>query len=119
MKISTKFRFQIIYQIMKIVDGKKKKLLVLPKINFCEFLTSVSVIPILSSFFADSANFSNLARKCPFKPGFYYINQFPTDSPTEDMFLSRGVYYSSVQIFDENKKKINVLKVEIYSEQVL
>jgi Protein of unknown function (DUF1091) len=104
---------------MKIVDGKKKKLLILPKMNFCELLTSVSIIPILSNFLTDSASFSNFAKICPFKPGFYFIKQFPTDSHEEDMFLSRGVYYSFVQLLDENKKRMSVLKIEIYSEQVL
>jgi Protein of unknown function (DUF1091) len=99
-----------------VLDGKKVKLLTLPKMNLCDLTTSVSTVPVLSGFLKQAENFGNLVKKCPYKPGVYYIKQYGTQSNSEIMFLPGGLYFSNVQVLDENVKRFNVLKLEIHFE---
>jgi Protein of unknown function (DUF1091) len=71
----------------------------------------------MSDFLKNAGQFGNFVKKCPYKPGVYYIKQFATQSTSESLFLPRGVYYTLVQLLDENVKRFSVLRLEIYSEQ--
>jgi Protein of unknown function (DUF1091) len=108
---------QIVYQISKVLKGRRTKLMALPVINFCDFLTSVSVVPVLSNFFKAAAANSNFVKTCPFKPGFYYLKRFQVNGFKESFPLPQGIYHSLVKIMDYNVKRVDVLKVELELEQ--
>jgi Protein of unknown function (DUF1091) len=109
------FQLQITFKISRIENGKKRKILAVPKANFCEFLSSMSHIPIISSVAKSTMKYGYTRMQCPFAPSVYFVKQFPTKFAGEDLLLPRGLYYSMVEMFDENVKSVEVLKLEIDS----
>jgi hypothetical protein len=113
-------RIMIIFNVFKVTNGKgEKKLLQIPKINYCDFRRSSNSVPILSDLIKFAETFGNIFFKCPAQPGFYYVKDVPVSAIPIWILMPTGNYHISVRLIDENdvKKPVNFYKADAFFER--
>jgi hypothetical protein len=99
---------QMTLKIFKIENGKKIKMLQIPKLNYCVLRRTASIVPLISVMIDEMLKFGNLGKSCPINPGIYYLKNFPVEQVPVVAFFPKGLYAVSQQILDENKKAVVV-----------
>jgi Protein of unknown function (DUF1091) len=114
--VTSVFPLQITFKMFKIENGIKKKLLQLPKLNYCDLRRTSGIVPILSEFLTSLEPFGNLIFNCPASPGVYYVKGFPMSAFTAAPLIPVGYYFMVVEVFDDNDRKKSQLVAKFLTE---
>jgi hypothetical protein len=103
----------------KVDNGKKTKLIDVPKLNYCQMRRAGSLIPMLSKMIDEVMEYGNLAQQCPLKPATYYLKDYPVERSVMASFFPIGSYFGTLKVYDENRKSILVWNIETNFKRVL
>jgi Protein of unknown function (DUF1091) len=109
------YKIVLAFQIFKIEGRVRKKVLQIPKINYCDAQRKGFIIPVLSDILKVLADYGNIVAHCPVKPGSYVLEEFPINYLPIATIIPLGNYGIVFQLIDENKAKpLNLWKLELY-----
>jgi Protein of unknown function (DUF1091) len=105
--------------ILMTFDEKKRRMLTLPKVNYCDIRRGMfGPLAIYKEFVESFYKYGNLSQPCPLKRGYYYFKDLYIDDsilPTFVMSLAQGVYVVQTVLYDEmSKSKTWVSNNEFY-----
>jgi Protein of unknown function (DUF1091) len=89
------------------------KVLPVPKFNYCDVRKGFNLVPLVSDLLEEMSQYGNAIQVCPITPGFYSMKEFPVDRSPFVAFFPSGLYVMKVQFSDENRKRIDIGKIEI------
>jgi hypothetical protein len=95
-------------KLFKIENEKKKKVLQIPKLNYCVLRRTASIVPLVSVMLDEMLQYGNIGKVCPINPGIYFLKNYPVAQAPVVAFFPKGLYAVSVQLLDENKKAVVV-----------
>jgi Protein of unknown function (DUF1091) len=104
------------FRIFNVENGIKKKMIQIPKFNYCDLRRTSGKIPILSEFLISLEAFGNIAFNCPALPGVYYVKAFPMSAITFAQFVPVAHYNMIIEIFDDNDRKKSQLVARFLAE---
>lgn len=97
------------FQLFRIANRQKLKILHVPKLNYCDLRRKTGTIPILTDLLKVWEHYGNIVFVCPAEPAMYYIKDFPIDSMPIGALIPIGQYSMAVDIIDENNRKKPVI----------
>jgi hypothetical protein len=105
--------------LFELLPGGKRRLIVsIPKLNYCDILRHAKKTPIVSDFLKEFFKYSNYPTSCPMQKGRYYIKDFflaDMAIPMVSMLANNGKYVVKVAFTDENAKlPINIYKYNLF-----
>jgi Protein of unknown function (DUF1091) len=74
--------------------------------------------PIISQLIQELQNAGNAVPKCPIRPGNYFVENFPVERSPLLNFFPTGKYLLNMKFSDENRKPLDILKLEIVIEKL-
>jgi Protein of unknown function (DUF1091) len=98
-----------------LMGSSKIRILSVPKFNYCDMRSGLSQLPIISQIFQQMVDYGNAVPKCPIKPGHYFMHGLALEQSAMNNFFPEEVYYGCFQVFEENKKPLQLLKFESHT----
>jgi hypothetical protein len=89
-------------------ENKKTKVIGLPKFNYCDLRRGMfGILSVYKEFLETYYKYGNLSAMCPFKKGYYYMQNVLLDDsqlPTFILTAGSGTYVVQSIVTDESVK---------------
>jgi hypothetical protein len=99
------------------VQKRKRLILPLPKVNYCELQTGLASFPVFKNIYEELAKYGNYTSPCPFECGNYYLKDLQFDDTKftgMTAVFAEGKYIVRVDVTDENESQpVNVASLDI------
>jgi hypothetical protein len=103
--------------VFSFVQKRKRLILPLPKVNYCELQAGATSFPVLKNIYEELAKYGNYTSACPFECGNYYLKDLQIDDTKFAAITAvfpEGKYIVRVDVTDENESQpVNVASLDI------